>query len=60
MCVSPKWFRNLVAKTLGAIACMAIPKWRMEMAKANVTIDNTGQNEVKTKPESEEFNDEQN
>ena len=36
MCVSPKWFRDLVAQVLGAIACLAIPKWRMEMAKTNV------------------------
>lgn len=36
MCVSPKWVRNLVAKTLGAIAVAATPKWRMKMAKANI------------------------
>ncbi|MBR5581969.1 MAG: lipid A biosynthesis acyltransferase, partial [Phascolarctobacterium sp.] len=36
MCVSPKWFRNLLAQILGSIACIATPKWRMEMAKANI------------------------
>ena len=36
MCVSPKWFRNWLAQVLGSIACIATPKWRMEMAKANI------------------------
>lgn len=36
MCVSPKWFRNLVAKLLGGIACLAVPKWRMEIAVDNI------------------------
>ena len=36
MCVSPKWFRDLLAKILGYLACVATPKWRMEMAKANI------------------------
>ena len=36
MCVSPKWLRNLVASLLGGIACAFIPKWRMDMATANV------------------------
>ena len=36
MCISPKWFRNWLAQVLGSIACIATPKWRMEMAKANV------------------------
>ena len=36
MCVSPKWLRNLVAGLLGSIACAFIPKWRMDMATANV------------------------
>ncbi|MBQ5348795.1 MAG: lysophospholipid acyltransferase family protein, partial [Phascolarctobacterium sp.] len=36
MCVSPKWLLNLFAQILGSIACFATPKWRMEMAKANI------------------------
>ena len=36
MCVSPKWFHNWLAQVLGSIACIATPKWRMEMAKANI------------------------
>jgi len=36
MCVSPKWLRDLVASLLGGIACAFIPKWRMDMATANV------------------------
>lgn len=36
MCILPKWLRNLLAKLLGSIACVATPKWRMEMAKANI------------------------
>ena len=36
MCVSPKWLLNLFAQILGSIACLATPKWRMEMAKANI------------------------
>ena len=35
-------------------------KAQREMAKASVTIDNTGKKEMETKIESEEFNDEQN
>lgn len=36
MCVSPKFIRKLVAKFLGSVAVLAVPKWRMEMAAANV------------------------
>ena len=36
MCASPKWLLNLLAQILGSIACFATPKWRMEMAKANI------------------------
>lgn len=36
MCISPKFIRSLAAKFLGSIALLAVPKWRMEMAKANV------------------------
>ena len=36
MCVSPKWFRDLLANILGYLACIVTPKWRMEMAKANI------------------------
>ncbi len=36
MCISPKFIRSLAAKFLGSVALLAVPKWRMEMAKANV------------------------
>lgn len=36
MCISPKFIRSLAAKLLGSVALLAVPKWRMEMAKANV------------------------
>ena len=36
MCLSPKWFRDLLANILGYLACIVTPKWRMEMAKANI------------------------
>lgn len=36
MCVSPKFIRNATAKFLGSVAVLAVPKWRMEMAAANI------------------------
>lgn len=36
MCVSPKFIRNLVAKFLGSVAVLAVPRWRMDMAEANI------------------------
>ncbi len=36
MCIAPKWLRNFLASLLGGIAVVAVPKWRMEMAKANI------------------------
>ena len=48
MCVSPKWLRNLVANLLGGIACAFIPKWRMDMATANV-MECLGVDEVRAR-----------
>lgn len=36
MCIAPKFIRNLVAKFLGEIAVVAVPEWRMQMAKTNI------------------------
>ncbi len=36
MCISPLWLRKLVAKFLGSVAVLAVPKWRMQMAAANI------------------------
>lgn len=36
MCVSPMWLRKLVAKFLGSVAVLVVPKWRMQMAAANI------------------------
>lgn len=36
MCVSPQWFRNMVASFLGGVAVLATPSWRMKMAQTNV------------------------
>lgn len=36
MCVLPLCLRKLFAKFLGSIAVMVVPKWRMQMAQANV------------------------
>ena len=36
MCVAPKCLRNLTAAILGGIAVVATPKWRMQMAAANI------------------------
>ena len=38
MCVSPLWLRKLVAKFLGSVAVMVVPRWRMQMAEANRLI----------------------
>lgn len=36
MCIAPKWLRTLCAKLLGGIAVVAVPDWRMKIAKANI------------------------
>ncbi len=36
MCVTPRWFRNFTASFLGGIAVIATPKWRLQMAAANI------------------------
>lgn len=36
MCIAPKWFRNLTAAFLGGVAVIATPKWRLQMAAANI------------------------
>ena len=36
MCVAPKCLRNLTAAVLGGIAVVATPKWRLQMAAANI------------------------
>lgn len=36
MCIAPKFIHNLVAKFLGWVAVVAVPEWRMQMAKTNI------------------------
>ena len=36
MCISPMWLRKLVAKFLGSVAVAVVPRWRMQMAEANI------------------------
>lgn len=36
MCIAPLWLRNGFASFLGNVAVMVVPKWRMDMAKANI------------------------
>lgn len=36
MCVAPAWLRRLVARFLGSVAVLAVPRWRMQMAEANI------------------------
>ncbi|MCD7873870.1 MAG: lysophospholipid acyltransferase family protein [Acidaminococcaceae bacterium] len=36
MCIAPKWLRSLTAALLGGLAVVATPKWRLQMAMANI------------------------
>ena len=36
MCISPMLLRKLVAKFLGSVAVAVVPRWRMQMAEANI------------------------
>lgn len=36
MCLAPAWLRRLVAHFLGSVAVLAVPRWRMQMAEANI------------------------
>ena len=36
MCILPKCLRNLFASFLGSVAVLVVPKWRLQMAAANV------------------------
>ena len=36
MCVAPLWLRNWFASFIGSTAVLVVPKWRMDMAKANI------------------------
>lgn len=36
MCISPRFVRSLVAAFLGRVAVLAVPEWRMQMARANI------------------------
>ena len=36
MCISPMWLRKLVATFLGSVAVAVVPRWRMQMAEANI------------------------
>lgn len=36
MCIAPRFVRNLTASFLGNIAVLAVPKWRLLMAKTNI------------------------
>ena len=37
MCIAPKWLRSLTAALLGGLAVVATPKWRLQMAAANIS-----------------------
>ena len=36
MCIAPSFVRNFIAHILGSIAVLVVPKWRMQMAAANI------------------------
>lgn len=36
MCISPPFVRNLLAHFLGSVAVLVVPRWRMQMAEANI------------------------
>lgn len=36
MCISPRFVRNLLAHFLGSVAVLVVPRWRMQMAEANI------------------------
>ena len=36
MCIAPLWLRKLVARFLGSVAVLVVPRWRMQMAEANI------------------------
>ena len=36
MCISPRFVRNLLAHFLGSLAVLVVPRWRMQMAEANI------------------------
>lgn len=36
MCISPRFVRNLLALFLGSVAVLVVPRWRMQMAEANI------------------------
>ena len=36
ICVAPRWLCNMIAGFLGGVAVVGVPKWRMQMAKANI------------------------
>lgn len=36
MCISPRFVRNLLAYFLGSVAVLVVPRWRMQMAEANI------------------------
>lgn len=36
MCIAPLWLRKLLARFLGSVAVLVVPRWRMQMAEANI------------------------
>lgn len=50
MCIFPYWLRKLVANFLGYIALKVVPRWRMQMASANIQeclgVDETRAQEI--------------
>lgn len=36
MCISPRFVRNLLVHFLGSVAVLVVPRWRMQMAEANI------------------------
>ncbi len=36
ICVAPQWLCRWIASFLGGVAVVGVPKWRMQMAKANI------------------------
>lgn len=36
MCIAPLWLRKAVAHFLGSVAVLVVPRWRLQMAEANI------------------------
>ncbi len=36
MCIAPRFLRKLMARFLGSVAVLVVPRWRLQMAEANI------------------------